>query len=500
MSDVEVIISSDNVVEVVVEPVGGAGPPGSSGWSPLFSVSVDGERRVMQVTDWVGGEGEKPAVGAYLSEGGLVSGASSATDIRGGTGVQGEIGNSGWSPALSIVSDNDRRVLQVSGWVGGQGVPPSTGEYVGLTGLVSAIAGGVDIRGAAGASGSGTGDMTKSVYDTNDSGAVDVAETAPWSGLTDVPSIFPPDAHSHGIGEVTGLQAALDGKADSGQSFSGSYGDLTGIPSSFPPSSHTHLISSVAGLQNTLDAKADVSAIFSGAYADLTGSPSLGTAAAQNVSAFATSAQGEAADTALQSGDLDALASEAEAEAGTATEPRRFSPLRIRQAVEALASSGSEPTEYVVSPNTSAVTIPIVGFQGFKIWFFDDGSSSASRSFALLMSSDGTNFPTSQYSYRNDESQINNSSPNISSSTFAANIPLTGASTLDAVFGVLELSNVVDAKARGTIRGNIGTYQRSNKIWAAKSFDFAPVALRFIASSGVFSGGRIAVQGIGGAV
>jgi hypothetical protein len=42
---------------------------------------------------------------------------------------------------------------------------------------------------------------------------------------------------------------------------------------------------------------------FSGAYADLTGKPTLGTAAAENVGAFATAAQGATADTALQPDD-----------------------------------------------------------------------------------------------------------------------------------------------------------------------------------------------------
>ncbi len=42
-----------------------------------------------------------------------------------------------------------------------------------------------------------------------------------------------------------------------------------------------------------------------GAYADLTGTPTLGTAAAQNTSAFATSSQGAKADTALQQSSAD---------------------------------------------------------------------------------------------------------------------------------------------------------------------------------------------------
>lgn len=64
-----------------------------------------------------------------------------------------------------------------------------------------------------------SGDMTKAVYDTTNNGKVDLAELAeavPWSGITSVPSTFPPSTHSHVISDVTGLQTALDGKEVSG--------------------------------------------------------------------------------------------------------------------------------------------------------------------------------------------------------------------------------------------------------------------------------------------
>jgi hypothetical protein len=56
------------------------------------------------------------------------------------------------------------------------------------------------------------GDMFKSVYDTNNNGIVDVAEVAnsvDWFDITNVPSIFSSD-----IANVSGLQAALDLKAN----------------------------------------------------------------------------------------------------------------------------------------------------------------------------------------------------------------------------------------------------------------------------------------------
>lgn len=58
-------------------------------------------------------------------------------------------------------------------------------------------------------------------------------------------------------------------------------------------------LSNQADLQTALNGKGTSN--FSGAYVDLTGKPTLGTAAATAASAYATSAQGAKADTALQS-------------------------------------------------------------------------------------------------------------------------------------------------------------------------------------------------------
>lgn len=54
----------------------------------------------------------------------------------------------------------------------------------------------------AGTIGSGTGDMNRAVYDSNNNGIVDAAESVPWAGITDKPSIFPPTSHSHTKSEV----------------------------------------------------------------------------------------------------------------------------------------------------------------------------------------------------------------------------------------------------------------------------------------------------------
>ena len=64
--------------------------------------------------------------------------------------------------------------------------------------------------------GFGAGDMAKSTYDTDNDGKVDAAEiadAAPWAGITGKPTSFTPSSHSHSIAQVTGLQTALDAKA-----------------------------------------------------------------------------------------------------------------------------------------------------------------------------------------------------------------------------------------------------------------------------------------------
>ncbi|MGO4917658.1 head decoration protein [Pseudogemmobacter sp. W21_MBD1_M6] len=68
----------------------------------------------------------------------------------------------------------------------------------------------------AGLAGLGAGDMLKLVYDADNDGKVDaaeVADAAPWTGITGKPSTFPPATHSHPTSQVTGLDAALAAKA-----------------------------------------------------------------------------------------------------------------------------------------------------------------------------------------------------------------------------------------------------------------------------------------------
>jgi len=65
----------------------------------------------------------------------------------------------GWTPVFAMVTDGTRRVLQVIDWTGGGTTKPAVGLYIGPTGLTPTLSLGVDIRGPAGATGPGTGDM-----------------------------------------------------------------------------------------------------------------------------------------------------------------------------------------------------------------------------------------------------------------------------------------------------------------------------------------------------
>ncbi|WP_428743159.1 hypothetical protein [Tenacibaculum sp.] len=72
------------------------GTDGYNGWSPKHVVVSDGDRRVLQLNEWINGTGSKPAgEGYYLGATGLVTLPSQAIDIRGIQGLQGVKGNDG---------------------------------------------------------------------------------------------------------------------------------------------------------------------------------------------------------------------------------------------------------------------------------------------------------------------------------------------------------------------------------------------------------------------
>lgn len=63
--------------------------------------------------------------------------------------------------------------------------------------------------------GSGSGDMTKAVYDTNNDGKVNtahVAESVQWAGVQNKPTEYQPATHTHTIADVSMLATSLAGK------------------------------------------------------------------------------------------------------------------------------------------------------------------------------------------------------------------------------------------------------------------------------------------------
>jgi hypothetical protein len=107
-------------------------------------------------------------------------------------GDTGPTGDKGWSPKLIIGNDGDRRVLSIVGWLGGEGSAPSTGQYIGESDLVNTAAEGVDIRGSTGAPGAdGLEPVHENVFyvdpvNGNDGTAVMGHPALPWATLDSV--------------------------------------------------------------------------------------------------------------------------------------------------------------------------------------------------------------------------------------------------------------------------------------------------------------------------
>lgn len=118
------------------------------GWTPIFAVVVDGNRRVLQVVNWIGGLGEKPVTGVYVGASGFVRNLSQGVDIsgisiqgpqgpqglQGPQGVQGPQGNTGPQGSQGTTGPQGFQGVQgangpqgVRGFQGNQGVQGNVG-------------------------------------------------------------------------------------------------------------------------------------------------------------------------------------------------------------------------------------------------------------------------------------------------------------------------------------------------------------------------------------
>jgi hypothetical protein len=194
------------------------GEPGHDAWTPVLAIESDGERRVQKVSDWTGGSDAKPATGKYVGSDGFVDTKAEAADIRGDAGDDGD---DGWSPVFATVTDGDRRVLKVSDWQGGTGTKPSTGKYVGASGLVDAVEDAVDIRGPIGETGPASL-VSKPSYDPETTyQANDVVEFdgSSWVALQETTGNTPPELGAGSPAnedEYWRLLAAKGDKGDTG--------------------------------------------------------------------------------------------------------------------------------------------------------------------------------------------------------------------------------------------------------------------------------------------
>jgi hypothetical protein len=95
------------------------------------------------------------------------------------------------------------------------------------------------------------GDMLKSIYDTNNDGKVDMAEVAdsvPWTGVTEKPSTFTPSSHTHAKANITDFAHTHDDRYYTEDEINTKLNAKANL-------SHIHLISDVTGLQTALEGK-----------------------------------------------------------------------------------------------------------------------------------------------------------------------------------------------------------------------------------------------------
>ena len=222
---------------------------GDAGWSPLIRSVQDNDRVVLEVYDWVGGQGAKPIQTGFLGSTGFVATAALAVDIRGPQGLQGiqgvkgdtgdtgdkgdaatisvgtvttgaagtsaSVTNSGTQNAATLdftIPRGDKGEQGVQGVKGDPGEKGDKGDK-GDSGDSATISVGTVTTGAPGApvqvvnsgtssaavfdftiprgaDGSGSGDMVKAVYDSVGDGVVNASRSTPWVGITNKPVVI----------------------------------------------------------------------------------------------------------------------------------------------------------------------------------------------------------------------------------------------------------------------------------------------------------------------
>jgi Collagen triple helix repeat (20 copies) len=242
-------------------PIGPIGPPGPVG--PQGSQGVPGPQGV------AGPQGPQGDLGPQGVQG--PPGPTGATGGTGPTGPQGPAGLQGNPGAAATIAVG----TTATGAPGSNASVSNSGSSSAAVFNFTIPAGIQGPIGPQGPSGSGTGDMLKSVYDTNSDNIVDQAAAVPWTGVTGKPATFPsdwnttsnkpssftPSAHASthlsagsdpiaiATSVLAGLCPAVDNTtiqvvANKLSAVSLAWTAITGKPSTFPPDS-TAMLKSV---------------------------------------------------------------------------------------------------------------------------------------------------------------------------------------------------------------------------------------------------------------
>jgi len=138
--EVAIVQDEDRRVLQVINWVGGTGIKPETGQYVGYGGLTDDISQARNIRGAEGEQGEQGPIGPHGPQG--------FQGTQGPQGDQGPEGDAGWAPVLSVIEHGDRRVLQVSDWTGGEATKPAIGDYIGPNGLTSDISNAVDIRGA----------------------------------------------------------------------------------------------------------------------------------------------------------------------------------------------------------------------------------------------------------------------------------------------------------------------------------------------------------------
>lgn len=119
---------------------------GFNGWTPNLAIETFNEGNYLKIVGWGGGEGEEPAANRYIGTDGFYDTPEEATNFRGAQGYKG------WTPVYAIEEISDSIYIKITDWTGGEGEKPTTTGYLSSTGIVELSDQAIDIRGYEGLS------------------------------------------------------------------------------------------------------------------------------------------------------------------------------------------------------------------------------------------------------------------------------------------------------------------------------------------------------------